>query len=246
MLQLLVCSVLAQVPTPISAPLEKHVIILTGGTDAAEGKARLDAITARAAVWKEVLGFAPILVDSAQVPGLKPGFHVVLWGVCDGLSAADESTRLARAVEPGAYSRPLTGFPPVVQGLPCPHPAEAEVLGDVLWAKGRVTDLRVAPFQDPGSQRWRAVVTLVGKAGGILEERVLEQRDAERPFGNGCTPAFAVRKGAVVIGLKDCALPRGCPTPASVDGQVLLTPGERRVDQATQVLRKTAPPCAGE
>lgn len=246
MLVLLVCSVLAQAPTPISAPLEKHVIILTGGKDAAEGKARLDAITARAAVWNEVLPFAPILVDSAQVPGLKPGFHVVLWGVCDGLSAANESTRLARAVEAGAYSRPLNGFPPVVLGLPCPHPVDDAVLGDALLAKGKTTDLRVAPFQDPRSHRWKAVLTLAGKDDSIVEERILAQQDAERPFGNGCTPSFAVRKGGVVIDLKDCALPRGCPTPASVDGQLVLSPGEKRVEESRRVLRKTAPPCAGE
>jgi hypothetical protein len=43
----------------------------------------------------------PKLVESASLPGLKPGFFVVVLGQCDSLEAFD----VIKAIYPAAYSR---------------------------------------------------------------------------------------------------------------------------------------------
>lgn len=85
--------------------LEKgHAVILSGGATLEAGKAALAAAKPSALVT--LRAGHPRLVESATVKGLKPGFHVVLAGVCrskDDASAARDVLNLASG--PGTYVR---------------------------------------------------------------------------------------------------------------------------------------------
>ena len=231
-----------------------HVIILTGANDAAAGKARQDAAVARMVTWKDVLTVgksAPLLKASAEIPGLKPGFHVVLLGVC-GAPDLSAGLALAKAMDPGAYSRELAQpVPTDVAALSCPTAAPDVVLGEVLTTRDKTRTLRLARFDDAKdptspSRRWRAVVTLLAGDGTVLEE-TLQTRDAVTgPFGYDCAVAFEGGKKGITVTLTDCVRPRGCPAPASMDGRVVFGLGENKITVQNKVTRDHAPPCSGE
>lgn len=83
------------------------LIIADGSAEIAEGQRKLAELQQRALPMRVARGY-PKLVDSATLPGLKPGFHVVVLGACADRAMADVRLQLARAVAPGAYLRKVS------------------------------------------------------------------------------------------------------------------------------------------
>ena len=150
LLLLLAQAALSQTPSPALAPepptpTEDAVALIYGG-----GVRPQDADAALVR-WKEdlaVLGDAllpspgfPKIVRSDDVRGLKPGFFIVLLGVCD----ADEGALVAgvlQSLDAGAYTRPAPG-----SALACPkrragtRRAKAWVVEDKGRARLMLTEL---------------------------------------------------------------------------------------------------------
>lgn len=86
-----------------------HLLIFGGGATDADAQAamaafrKLEATIGRAVTLPEG---EPRIVDSAALPGLKPGFRVVTLGQC---RAPGPVLAALKAIYPGAYARPLTG-----------------------------------------------------------------------------------------------------------------------------------------
>src|SRR5690349_20739583 len=92
-------------------PAAANAIIWAGGKTREEAQARLDGWPKDEARWSQSVrlkaGF-PKLVASDALPGLKPGFHVVLLGICNA-EQARARTRTLKELYPEVYWRPLTG-----------------------------------------------------------------------------------------------------------------------------------------
>lgn len=80
------------------------LIIADGSADYADGQRKLAEIERRVFPMRLARGY-PALVDSAEFPGLKPGFNVVVIGACADKEEADLRLELLRAVAPGGYLR---------------------------------------------------------------------------------------------------------------------------------------------
>lgn len=106
---------LASTPAPTATPppeppTGEHVaVIWGGGKDAEAAKASLAKWEEERALLTEALVLAegfPKTVSSASVPGLNPGFEIVLLGFC----RSDESQvprRMLKAYHPFVYERPV-------------------------------------------------------------------------------------------------------------------------------------------
>ncbi len=110
--------------------VEKQVLIWGGSREAAEASALQAALTGgkepRLSQWKLAPGF-PSLIESHTLPGLHPGFHIVILGFCSRQEAPAILAEL-KAVHPGAYARTVT-VPEGTQGASCPQPK-----GPATWA----------------------------------------------------------------------------------------------------------------
>lgn len=103
-----------------------EVLVITGGTDEASARANLDKWNTTYADSKTRLAFAPgfpTLVKSDTLPGLKPGFFIIVGGFCAPANAKTALIYL-RSLEAGAYSKPLSEAQP----LNCPFISLARVL----------------------------------------------------------------------------------------------------------------------
>ncbi len=97
-----------------AAPAASNAVIWTGGTDADEVQAKLSVWPKDEARWSSRIKLQPgypKLVKSDDVPGLKPGFHVILLGVC-GQERVRARTRAIKELYPETYWRPLTAAQP--------------------------------------------------------------------------------------------------------------------------------------
>lgn len=138
---LLIALALAATPAH-AAPPELRAIVLTGTKLPARVGGQLAAVKAKLGRFVLAPGF-PKVVESKTVPGLKPGFEVILLGVCSEAGAdthlADFIEARAKAAVPGAYGRPVE----VSVGASCPRLAipkpEDDAEGAKLWAAAEKT-----------------------------------------------------------------------------------------------------------
>lgn len=96
-------------PSPAAAktgpvPLDGQMIIWSGGRTESEAQGQLARFQRFVAALKDFLTVTPLVVESATVEGLKPGFFVVALGVCDE-KAARAPLKLFQAIEPAVYAR---------------------------------------------------------------------------------------------------------------------------------------------
>jgi hypothetical protein len=142
-----------------------RAIIWGGGTSPEAQAAELNAWQQVAAAAKDLLvlpaGY-PKLVRSEAVPGLKPGFHLVLLGLC---AEADAQTPffVLKGVRESVYSRAVT-----VEALACPalRPEwKPDELEPVKAAAGALKALRVTK----SDAEWRFFVGLVDAKGELLD-----------------------------------------------------------------------------
>src|SRR5689334_4054140 len=97
-----------------AAPATSNAIIWTGAADPIAAREKLDAWAKDEATWSRRVKLAegyPRLVKSDELPGLKPGFHVVLLGICNAEKTRPR-TRTLKDLYPATYWRPLTAAQP--------------------------------------------------------------------------------------------------------------------------------------
>jgi hypothetical protein len=205
-------------------PGETVALIWGGGKDAAATKASLERWESEKKLLGDVLVFAPgfpKVVSSDTVPGLKPGFEVVLLGVC-GRDEARPARSYLKALYPFTYERLVRE-----QALACPtwkmlpeqedpeDPFERTVdrPKTVKFPGGTLSVVVLSvPGIDPEARvqqdvpvRWLSVVAR-DDAGTLLNAYSLvdERAYIAGPRNIGCTTSVkSVRKGAVVFE-RDC------------------------------------------
>lgn len=199
-------------------------LVFSGGTTRADGESAL-------ASWKRLaplvdphvrlaVGF-PKVVESASLPGLKPGFFVVVLGQCASLEAFD----VIKAIYPAAYSRPVTGAPT----LSCPTLAsEAAITAErasfkaptavvsAFSADTNAKDERDFPLRT-GSV---GVVLVHRKTGVVLDTLTLEGSSASTSVGSGPAPEETACTATVSATKDRLVVTRSCRTEARDCGKL--------------------------
>jgi formylglycine-generating enzyme required for sulfatase activity len=93
-----------------AAPAASNAVIWTGAQTEEAAKEKLSEWAKDERTWSERLRLGagyPKLVKSDSLPGLKPGFHVILLGICNAEQVRPR-TRALKELYPYTYWRPLT------------------------------------------------------------------------------------------------------------------------------------------
>jgi hypothetical protein len=167
----------APAPTPAPEAPRSMLLVWGGGKTPQEAEAAAKDYRERAGDWKQVLTLAegyPRILASDTVPGLKPGFHVVVLGVCEPTEGATIEAAFD-ALEPRTYSREVSW--PEKGKLPCPQLAYYWSFEKSVRAKGKQGDLLAAFFSaseaegDFEMHGWHVVFTAFDKQGKRLGTR---------------------------------------------------------------------------
>lgn len=165
-------------------PRAAQVLIWGGGANRAEAETALTGYREREKTWAGVLKLAqgyPRIVESQSVPGLKPGFVVVLLGACspeDGAKVLGDF----KAFEPAVYSRDVTWPEP----LACPKQGPERRVEQVKsWKKkeGTLTAVLLSPIDSQREHQW-LLVTLRSPQGRLLEQAEREGSTSIDSFSN--------------------------------------------------------------
>lgn len=169
----LVAAVLAWMGVAGAEPRPVQLIIWGGGKDTAEAEAALGRWQERAKnkVWDGTLKVAegyPRIVQSDTVPGLKPGFVVVVLGACEP-AVGPKVLETLKAFEPAAYARDVTWAEP----LACPQLGpEWRVVQSKSWKKkdGTLTAvlLQTPETKDPNKPTRQALRVMLRAPDGEL------------------------------------------------------------------------------
>ncbi len=160
----------AQPELPPIGPLgERTLLLWGGGRTREEAESVLSSYQERAESWARVVelgpGF-PRIIEGSEVPGLRPGTHVVALGVCDRASGA-EMAKVFKALEPLATTRWVMWEEREPRA--CPSLAPGWSLGGSarVWAKGgslAATLFRSTEGEGAGARHgWLLVLGLLGK-----------------------------------------------------------------------------------
>ncbi|MBL8936442.1 MAG: hypothetical protein JNM69_17935 [Archangium sp.] len=193
-------------------------LVFSGGTTRADGDAAL-------ASWKRLAplvdphvrlaaGF-PKVVESASLPGLKPGFFIVVLGQCDSL----EAFNVIKAIYPAAYTRPVTGAPTPA----CPTlTSEASITAE--RASFKTPTAVVNAFSvDTDSKDERGfplrggavgVVLVHRQTGAVLDTLTREGASASTSVGSGPAPEETSCSAAVSATNDRLVVTRTCRTEA--------------------------------
>ncbi|RKH37399.1 hypothetical protein [Corallococcus sicarius] len=200
--------VLAWTGVARAEPRPAQLLIWGGGKDTAEAETALGRWQERAKKneWEGALKVAegyPRIVQSAAVPGLKPGFVVVVLGACEP-AAGPKVLETLKAFEPTAYARDVTWAEP----LACPELGPKwRVIQSKSWKKkeGTLTAvlLETLPKHEPRETRQVLRVMLRApdgrplgsdeRSGSLGEEQFTPTLDGAGPtvsyvtVGPGCT-----------------------------------------------------------
>ncbi|RKH58300.1 hypothetical protein [Corallococcus llansteffanensis] len=204
-----VAAVLAWTGVAGAEPQPAQLLIWGGGKDTAEAETSLGRWQERAKKneWEGTLKVAegyPRILQSGTVPGLKPGFMVVVLGAC-APAAGPKVLETLKAFEPAAYARDVTWAEP----LACPQLGpEWRVVQSKSWKKKDHTLtavlLETLPKDDPRRTTRQALrVMLRGpdgrslgsdeRSGSLGEEEFTPTLDGAGPtvtyrtVGPGCT-----------------------------------------------------------
>jgi hypothetical protein len=165
---------LAETP---AAPVKRVLLVWGGGRTAPEAEAAVKDYAERSGDWEKVLQLAegyPRVLRAADAPGLKPGTHVAVLGVCE----LQEGARLAPifdALEPRAESQEVTW--PEQGAPPCPRLAEGWSFHGTALGRSRSGDLRVTGFRyhhtegERQTRSWHLVLS-ASKGGRPLVARM--------------------------------------------------------------------------
>lgn len=166
-----------------AAPRSPSTMILWGGGKTRdEAEASAADFRQRASLWDDLVELAkdyPRIMESASVPGLKPGFQVVVLGVCEA-KEGEEFATVFDTFEPRTYTRPVEWKEP--GALPCPRFVDVWQLEGTARAKGKPGELLGAVFEafESGGEMeaywWKLILHAVGKDGALVaSERVVSE-----------------------------------------------------------------------
>lgn len=124
------------------------VVILASKAQRAEAEAQLGQMReASAFAWMRPAEGFPKVVETASLPGLKPGLHALVLGVCGSKEAALSARARVFPMVPDAYAKQLTGPAalacPAPVNLPSKLPKGAEQLASVPFEKEKALALTV-------------------------------------------------------------------------------------------------------
>jgi hypothetical protein len=141
-------------------PVDGQMIIWSGGRTQAEADKQAEGFKRYTQALKDFVEVTPVVVESAGVEGLKPGFFVVALGVCDE-KASRNFLKLFQAIEPAVYARQVHYKAENAAEAPdCPTRVEVTRSGNndpVYWELGnavRVPEGRGALVALPFSYDW--------------------------------------------------------------------------------------------
>jgi len=170
----------AQPDLPLPGAIRERVLLVWGGgRTSAEAEAFLEAYEARAGDWSRVLELGagyPRIIDGAELPGLRPGYHFVALGVCEAREGK-ALEKVFKALEPLSYSRRVLWDES--EPLACPS-----LLPD--WSFGRSARTRVTggtlsavtfDHAEEGGRRGWLLILAVLRKNGEVESTVLESEE---------------------------------------------------------------------
>jgi hypothetical protein len=134
----------------------------------------------------------PRIVESAQVPGLKPGFFVVLLGICP-LGDALPRTRWFKTIYAGAYFRKVS-----VDASSCPELAKGTSVEHTQSLTADNAVLTMSEVQTPRGGVLRA--TLISRSGALIDS---EGFDTPRRGHVACVGGFRKEQNAFEVTLCD-------------------------------------------
>ncbi|MBL8951345.1 MAG: hypothetical protein JNK82_11240 [Myxococcaceae bacterium] len=121
----------------------------------------------------------PRIVESAKVKGMKPGFHVVLLGVCPAAELAPR-LKLFKGIYAGTYARRVSGVP-----VDCPTLAAKTNVKHTESVTAGETVLTLSHLDTPRGELMRA--THMSRAGALL---TTEGFDTPRKTASVCLGGF--------------------------------------------------------
>jgi hypothetical protein len=186
-------------------PQPARMFIWGGGKTREEAQTSLKQHEARAKEWDGVLALSegyPRILESQTVAGLKPGFFVVVLGICEPGPETEKRLEAFKAFEPPVYARDVTWD----AALACPrHGITWRVASSNAWKKkdGTLLAVELAPAVEPSDKGEqpadhrlrdalyrRLLVVLRAKDG-----RILDKVEAE---GSGQTDSYVGHPGFTV------------------------------------------------
>lgn len=198
---------------------EAQHLVFSGGTTRADGDAALASWNRLAPLVDPHVRLAkgfPKVVESASLPGLKPGFFIVVLGQCDSLEAFD----VIKAIYPAAYTRPVTG----AATLACPTRTSSEGSVTAERASFKTATAVVNAFSvDSDSKDERGfplregsvgLVLVQLKTGAVLDTLTLEGSTASTSVGGGPAPEETACTATVTATKDRLVVTRACRTDA--------------------------------
>jgi hypothetical protein len=173
-------SVTAPTPAATGEVVEAQVLIWGGGRTPEEGRKALERFEAERSGLEALLSLGegyPRVVASDALPGLKPGFHVVMLGACKP-EEGKEPLQTLQAFKPGVYARTVK-----MALAPGSCPRRENELG---WAgTERVAEkpyeLSAVAFMalDPSASKvpWLVRLYLRDAAGALVDQDAVDPRD---------------------------------------------------------------------
>jgi len=166
----------------LSATPATAAIVWGGGKTKADAEKWLKAFNDASAPFKGLYTLPaghPRLVESAKVKGMKPGFHVVLLGVCSSAELAPR-LKLFKSLYAGTYARRVTGEKPacpVIAPKAGVRHTESVTTGDSV--------LTLSHLETPKGELMRA--TLMARTGALIST---EGFDTPRATATVCLGGF--------------------------------------------------------
>ncbi len=173
-----------------------ELLILGGGKTRADAElwlAHWRRAEAEVGVFLAPAAGYPRVLESASLPGLKPGFHIVALGACP---AGEAEPRLAalKAFFPGTYTREVRGAAPGCPGL---RP-EAALLEAAGLSKGPLR-LRVLSFQPAYYGAGTVAIRSLLFRADRLQEVATELHQGEGGEGSSQLKAASLRQTRAAI-----------------------------------------------
>jgi hypothetical protein len=207
-------------------PVPATMLIWGGGKTKADADASMEQYKAASKDWgffKFEPGW-PKILESAKVPGLKPGFFIVALGACFPPEAEPLLAAL-KVLEPAIYSKPVTIETP----LPCPQGAMAWSWGVPARFKSKDLELLAVAFAY-GDENITIAARVTQKSGSkltlLLEDCAGGSFSATRTgltLDTACVTGRCTSNGhsssTIDLGVKD-----GVPVSSRKDGKVIDKP----------------------
>lgn len=231
-----------------AAAAPRHLVVITGSADEAKAKTQLDAAKARVELIGQ-LSLEPKLVRSADVKGLKPGFVIVVAGLCEA-GGVDAAVAIAKLIDSAAYVRALPESPPeTIAAMRCPARHGGSSGPELVTTKTGDQFTSIATFDRgldaSGAFRdWTALVMIRDASGALVAETWLSRQEAEQLGHAHDCETTTVKRGKFV--LRDCDFDQGCPVTGKRDLELAVSVVDGKVQVSPRVTAERRPPCRGE